>query len=384
MSRHFKKHSHLLISFFILLSVIISGALFAGSLTPPTPSPAPTMYTLDDIYNLIHNKATSTHSLSTSTSPAKSMHSVSDIYVDLANLIDANNVASGTTYLGVTGGGITPAPLSSISVPFEPVTVAPTSTGYTLDDVYNLVTSNTRITSPNYSYDPSTTPTASMHDLNTIYSGLANLIDETKVATGTTYLGKMGTFVLDITPPTVISFTIPAIATSTTISITTFTATDNILVTGYELNESASPPLPGDSGWTGTIPTTYTFSSEGLHTLYAWAKDAAGNVSASRSGDIIISISLPDRLIVVRNDASVNVAGTYYLTKILNDANFYTRDSGTWYVCKHTNGVWYIIDTPGCSGSISSQCWFNFGSPIGTYSRGCDASGSPTASAPLP
>ena len=33
-------------------------------------------------------------------------------------------------------------------------------------------------------------------------------------------------------------------------------------------------------GWTGTAPTTYTVGSDGSYTLYPWAKDAAGNVSA--------------------------------------------------------------------------------------------------------
>jgi hypothetical protein len=97
--------------------------------------------------------------------------------------------------------------------------------------------------------------------------------------------------VVDITPPTVTSFVIPPTSTSTTVSISTFTATDNIAVTGYLLTESSSTPLVGDSGWTGTAPTTYTFSSAGSKTLYAWAKDAAGNISVSANASVTITLA---------------------------------------------------------------------------------------------
>ena len=85
----------------------------------------------------------------------------------------------------------------------------------------------------------------------------------------------------DTTAPTVTAFSIPATSTSLTVSISSFTATDTVGVTGYKLTESSSAPLAGDSGWTGTAPTTYTFSTQGAKTLYAWAKDDAGNVSTS-------------------------------------------------------------------------------------------------------
>jgi hypothetical protein len=62
-------------------------------------------------------------------------------------------------------------------------------------------------------------------------------------------------------------------------------------VTGYKLTESAITPLSGDAGWTAIAPSEYSFSSEGIKTLYAWAKDAAGNVSLSLSTQILISTS---------------------------------------------------------------------------------------------
>jgi hypothetical protein len=82
----------------------------------------------------------------------------------------------------------------------------------------------------------------------------------------------------DTTPPTIISFTMPATATALTVAVTTFTATDNVGVTGFMITEVNSTPLVDDAGWTETAPTSFTFSSAGQKTAYAWAKDAAGNI----------------------------------------------------------------------------------------------------------
>jgi hypothetical protein len=68
-----------------------------------------------------------------------------------------------------------------------------------------------------------------------------------------------------------------------TVPITTFTATDNVGVTGYLVNEVATEPTLGDAGWSGTAQTSYTAASAGATTLYAWAKDAAGNISLALS-----------------------------------------------------------------------------------------------------
>ncbi len=93
----------------------------------------------------------------------------------------------------------------------------------------------------------------------------------------------------DITLPIVTAFTVPATSASLTISIASFTATDNVAVTGYLVNESATKPQAGAAGWSATRPTAYVAATTGGKTLYAWAKDAANNVSASRSASVTIS-----------------------------------------------------------------------------------------------
>ena len=96
----------------------------------------------------------------------------------------------------------------------------------------------------------------------------------------------------DATPPQVTAFSIPSTATALAISITTFTATDNVAVTGYLITETATKPTADPTaGWTATAPTTFTFATAGSKTLYAWAKDAAGNVSSSSTATTVITVS---------------------------------------------------------------------------------------------
>lgn len=100
----------------------------------------------------------------------------------------------------------------------------------------------------------------------------------------------------DTIAPLVTAFSISANSSSLTVPITTLTATDSAGVTGYKLTETSVAPLASNSGWTVTAPGEYTFSSAGTKTLYAWAKDAAGNVSTSLSDDV--TIILPEDNIV--------------------------------------------------------------------------------------
>jgi hypothetical protein len=94
----------------------------------------------------------------------------------------------------------------------------------------------------------------------------------------------------DATPPTVTAFTMPATSATLAVPITSFTATDNVAVTGYILTESATAPSAAGSGWSATAPSSHTFATAGTKTLYSWAKDAAGNVSTSRNASVTITI----------------------------------------------------------------------------------------------
>ncbi len=94
----------------------------------------------------------------------------------------------------------------------------------------------------------------------------------------------------DSTRPTITAFSVPGTSSSLTVPITAFSATDNVGVTGYMVTESFTAPAATAAGWTATAPTSYTVSAGGVRTLYAWAKDAAGNVSVSRSTSVSITV----------------------------------------------------------------------------------------------
>jgi hypothetical protein len=113
------------------------------------------------------------------------------------------------------------------------------------------------------------------------------VVDSTGAANSSGYAVTFGAGESDTTAPTITAFTMPATASSLTVNVSSFTATDEVGVTGYCINESASAPTAGScsgSGWAASAQTSYTFGSAGSKTLYAWAKDAAGNVSAAYTG----------------------------------------------------------------------------------------------------
>ena len=139
-------------------------------------------------------------------------------------------------------------------------------------------------------------------------AGAKTLYAWAKDAAGNVSLSKSASVtititVADTTAPTVSAFTIPATATSLMVAITTLTATDNTAVTGYKLTETATAPLAGATGWSATKPANYTFATAGAKTLYAWARDAAGNVSLSKSASVTITITINGAMLYGNNCA---------------------------------------------------------------------------------
>ena len=90
------------------------------------------------------------------------------------------------------------------------------------------------------------------------------------------------------TQPSATIYFLRAKRNKSSVSISSFTASDDVGVTGYLVTESPTAPLPGATGWLTPAPTSYTFTTAGSKTLYAWAKDAAGNVSASKSAAVTV------------------------------------------------------------------------------------------------
>jgi hypothetical protein len=123
----------------------------------------------------------------------------------------------------------------------------------------------------------------------------------------------------DTIGPVVGAFTLPATSTSLTVAVSSFTATDNVAVTGYLITTSSSTPAASAAGWTATAPAS-VIGVAGANTFYAWARDAAGNVSLSRSAVVTITTTSdttkPTLTIsslangAFTNSATLNVSGT--------------------------------------------------------------------------
>lgn len=108
--------------------------------------------------------------------------------------------------------------------------------------------------------------------------------------------------------PVVTAFAMPSSSTSRTVAVSAFTATDEGGVAGYLLTENAAKPLAAAAGWSATPPTSHTFSGIGVRTLYAWAKDEAGNVSNSVSATLTVTEAVSGRAGDCDSNGSVTIA----------------------------------------------------------------------------
>ena len=89
----------------LMVNFSLIGSAFAGSITSPGGAPAATSYTLSDIFTRLTANIAATlsnHSLSPTTTPQASFHSLTDIYNAIPTIYAGDFLAS-STYLGVTG-----------------------------------------------------------------------------------------------------------------------------------------------------------------------------------------------------------------------------------------------------------------------------------------
>ena len=124
----------------------------------------------------------------------------------------------------------------------------------------------------------------------------------------------------DTIAPNITVFAMPSTSSSLTVAITAL-STDNVGVTSYLLTETATVTA---AGWTLTKPSNYTFASAGAKTLYAWAKDAAGNVSKSRAATVVITISSSSGVADILTASSLDLGSAevqHSVTKTLKVTN---------------------------------------------------------------
>ena len=143
---------------------------------------------------------------------------------------------------------------------------------------------------------------------NGVYSIIAKAYDNSSNSSQSSSVTVLVSNAVDLTAPAVGAFTLPATSASLTVPVTGFAATDAVGVTGYMITESATAPAASAAGWSATAPASFTFTTAGAKTAYAWAKDAAGNVSKSASASTVITVAsiIAGETSVLANDDSGN------------------------------------------------------------------------------
>jgi hypothetical protein len=173
--------------------------------------------------------------------------------------------------------------------------------------------------------------------------------DGAEIAAGTDPLNS------DNTAPVISSFVRTSSSPTGNRTITfTIEGSDIIAVTGWMVTQTSTKPLAGSTAWLADKPLSYTVPGAGDWTLYAWAKDAAGNVSAAVFITAQITAdeaSLEGR---VKDTGGSPVANA--LVSIFNNSGyeqhtssaadgyycFYNVPSGTYYVTARRDGYTYF------------------------------------------
>jgi PKD repeat protein len=152
----------------------------------------------------------------------------------------------------------------------------------------------------------------------------------------------------DTTAPVVGTFTVPATSSSLTVVGISIVATDAVGVTGYIITESSTAPASGAAGWSATAPTTYTAATAGAKTLYAYAKDAAGNVSVGKSASVTITLAS------LTSFSAAPLSGLAPLAVTFTDTSTSTPTSWSWdFGDGTTSTVQNPIHTYAATGSFS-------------------------------
>ena len=189
-------------------------------------------------------------------------------------------------------------------------------------------------TCPNYNVD-----LIKIGSTDTITSQAQTAYFDDLVLDWTAQAFPLGIASADSEDPVVTSFTIPTTSGSLTVPITTFTATDNVGVTEYLINESSAAPSGSDPDWSVTAPTEYVASSSGSKTLYAWAKDEVGNISASVSDAVTIAAQTYH----IRTGASGNGDGSNWTNAFTTIPTSFGRGD-TYYIADGTYSGNHTLD----------------------------------------
>ena len=211
-------------------------------------------------------------------------------------------------------------------------------TGYYLGETSTVPSLN----DPHWTVMPTNTYTFDSAGLKTLYAFAKDAAGNISTPVSAT----VNVTVADITPPTVTRFIMP-LSPSPYDNLTVPVTLEATGVTRYLVTEKTTPPLPSDTGWTPDKPSSYTFGSAGAKTLYAYVKDAAGNVSPSASATI--TVTLPTFKV------TPPVSGIDYTVTPTAEQNIVRYGTATFTITPASAGYGLIVS--GCNGSLSGTTY---------------------------
>jgi len=183
----------------------------------------------------------------------------------------------------------------------------------------------------------------------------------------------------DNTPPAISNFRLAAGALYTNSATVSLSASVSEAIQKYILSENNSQPASGDSRWIAgsTLPGAYTTLgslTDGLHTIYSWAMDIAGNISTSAASDSITVDTTPP----VINNTSISPTTAYATSRSVTATRNDVNERLFYYTTTDTT----------CSVSLSDSLFSNYNGSVNFYSpddngkRVCfqlrDVAGNPT------
>lgn len=123
------------------------------------------------------------------------------------------------------------------------------------------------------------------------------------------------------------------------------------------VTSTGTKPLATNANWLAVKPGTYQVGKVGTFSLYAWAKDAAGNVSDSMSFSVNVLTVEPSVNGYVRDTGGTPISGALirlydglgYEQYTGSEANgyyeFFDVPSGTYYLTAKRDGYTYFTTT---------------------------------------
>jgi hypothetical protein len=176
--------------------------------------------------------------------------------------------------------------------------------------------------------------------------------------------------------PVLTAFTMPGTSTTLAVSVSSLTATNS--PTAWMISESSTQPSSGDSGW-GSLPSSYTFSTSGNVTAYAWAKNATGVSALYTGANVAITAPVPTGQSVT--------AGLYQNTLYLGTSAgaisfdaYWTSDGTTpTTASNHISGVTNGYVHSGLTSGLVYKYVFTATNAVGTSAASTVVSGTPTA-----